>query len=58
MYTEDQLRQAIKYACECQKFADYQMAGNLLINDVPNVEDCLNNLCDLDKNVANEITIN
>ena len=34
-YTEKQVRQAIKYACEYQKTTDYQTAGNILLQ-----EDC------------------
>lgn len=33
MYTEEQLLQAIKYACEYQKAYDYQTAGGILIKD-------------------------
>lgn len=32
-YTEAELLQAIKYACEYQKATDYQTAGSLLIVD-------------------------
>lgn len=32
-YTEEQLRQAIQYACEYQKACDYQTAGGILMAD-------------------------
>lgn len=57
-YTKEQLQKAIKHACSSQKFDDYQKAGNLLIgsdNESTAIEDTLNVLCDIDKNVSDDI---
>lgn len=51
MYTEAELLQAIKYACEYQKAADYQIAGRLLIVDD---SDLIENSVKLLDDLANE----
>ena len=60
-YTEQDLRAAIKYACEYQKATDYQTAGQHLIVDEAdlkaNIESLLNELCDTDKTAYDEIEI-
>lgn len=55
MYTEQQLKNAIKFACQEQKFRDYQFAGEcLIVYDAEvkqGIENLLNSLVDID-NIA------
>lgn len=59
-YTEAELMQAIKYACEYQKACDYQIAGKLLIVDKSELQAnsvlLLNELTS-DKNAFSEIEL-
>lgn len=52
LYTQQELENAIKFACQEQKFQDYQLAGKCLIVDDSDleqgIEDCLNGLINVD----------
>lgn len=56
MYTEQQLKNAIKFACQEQKFLDYQLAGECLIIDDADIsqgiENCLNGLVNIDETAS------
>ncbi len=60
-YTEEQVKQAIKYACEYQMGTDYQNAGQVLLfegvaDDGPEIK-AMDILCD-ERNLAyNEIEL-
>lgn len=60
LYTEEELKKAVEYACGMQKAEDYQIVGTCLIGapDIEKaIENTLNYLYDTDNNDSKNITI-